>query len=496
MEERKLYSVAALAAVLTTLLFKYLLGSDIYTITAQYALLPSSYDPQPATLQVSKKTGKVVEVFGGIRKDKKVGKLINYGPSQILLPGLVDTHVHINDPGRSEWETFDTATQAAIAGGVTTLIDMPLNSIPPTNTVKALVEKKAAATGNIHSDLGFWAGSVPGNTKHLSSLLKQEGVKGFKSFMINSGVDEFKAVSPKDIEKAFKELSKSANKGHNVTMLFHAESSNKKTEKAIKKAIDSSNPADYNTYLQTRPVEYELDAIRTLIMKMRKYPLIHVHIVHLSAAEALPMIRQARADGLKLTVETCYHYLYFNKDDIPDGGVEYKSAPPIRDAANNALLWKALNDGDIDLITSDHSPSDPLTKNIESGDFLNGWGGISSLGLGLPALYTKMSADECGFGLSLGELVEAMSTKPAILAGLHGKKGLIEKGYDADFVLFEPESAYTLSENDLFYKHQISPYIGHTFAGRISRTYLRGVKVYDRHMGGILDKVARRGVFV
>lgn len=189
MEERKLYSVAALAAVLTTLLFKYLLGSDIYTITAQYALLPSSYDPQPATLQVSKKTGKVVEVFGGIRKDKKVGKLINYGPSQILLPGLVDTHVHINDPGRSEWETFDTATQAAIAGGVTTLIDMPLNSIPPTNTVKALVEKKAAATGNIHSDLGFWAGSVPGNTKHLSSLLKQEGVKGFKSFMINSGVD-------------------------------------------------------------------------------------------------------------------------------------------------------------------------------------------------------------------------------------------------------------------------------------------------------------------
>lgn len=189
MEERKLYSLAALAAVLTTLLLKYLLGSDIYTIIAEKALLPSSFEPQPATLQISKKSGKIVDVFGGIRKDKKVGKVINYGASQILLPGLVDTHVHINDPGRSEWETFDTATQAAIAGGVTTLIDMPLNSIPPTTTVKGLEAKKAAASGNIHSDLGFWAGSVPGNEKHLGSLLKQDGVKGFKSFMINSGVD-------------------------------------------------------------------------------------------------------------------------------------------------------------------------------------------------------------------------------------------------------------------------------------------------------------------
>lgn len=279
-------------------------------------------------------------------------------------------------------------------------------------------------------------------------------------------------------------------------MLFHAESSSKKAEKAMKKALNGRSGIEYDTYLQTHPVEYELDAIRTLLMKMRRYPLINVHIVHLSAAEALPLIRQARADGLKLTVETCYHYLYFNKEDIPDGSVEHKCAPPIRDAANNALLWKALKDGDIDLVTSDHSPSDPLTKNIDAGDFLNGWGGISSLGLGLPALYTKIDAEECGYGLSLGELVEAMSTKPALLAGLHGKKGLIEKGYDADFVLFEPESAYTLSEDDLLYKHHISPYVGHTFTGRVSRTYLRGVKVYDRHMGGVLETVGRRGVIV
>ena len=189
MEERKLYSLAALAAVITTLLLKYLLGSDIYTITAERVLLPSSYEPQPATLQISQKSGKIVDVFGGIRKDKKVGKLVSYGSSQILLPGLVDTHVHINDPGRSEWETFDTATKSAIAGGVTTLIDMPLNSIPPTTTVKALDEKKMAAAGHLHADLGFWAGSVPGNEKHLSGLLKEDGVKGFKSFMINSGVD-------------------------------------------------------------------------------------------------------------------------------------------------------------------------------------------------------------------------------------------------------------------------------------------------------------------
>ncbi|TIA89879.1 hypothetical protein E3P99_01850 [Wallemia hederae] len=496
MEERKLYSLAALAAVLTTLLLKYLLGSDIYTITAESVLLPSSYEPQPATLQISQKSGKIVDVFGGIRKDKKVGKVVSYGSSQILLPGLVDTHVHINDPGRSEWETFDTATQSAIAGGVTTLIDMPLNSIPPTTTVKALDEKKKAAAGHLHADLGFWAGSVPGNEKHLSGLLKEDGVKGFKSFMINSGVDEFRAVSPKDIERAFKELSKSANKGHNVTMLFHAESSSKKVDKAVKKAIDGRNPSEYDTYLATHPVQYELDAIRTLIMKMRRYPLINVHIVHLSAAEALPLIRQARADGLKLTVETCYHYLYFSKEDIPDGSVEHKCAPPIRDAANRDLLWKAVKDGDIDLLTSDHSPSDPLTKNIEARDFLNGWGGISSLGLGLPALYTKISTEECGHGLSLGELVEAMSTKPAILAGLHGRKGLIEKGYDADFVLFEPESEHTLSQDDLLYKHHISPYVGEHFSGRVSRTYLRGVKVFDRHLGGILDKVSRRGVIV
>lgn len=189
MEERKLYSLAALAAILTTLLLKYLIGSDVFTITAEKALLPTSLEPQPATIQVNKKTGKIVDVFGGIRKDKKVGTVINYGSTQVVLPGLVDTHVHINDPGRSEWETFDTATQAAIAGGVTTLIDMPLNSIPPTTTVKALDEKKATTNGKLHADLAFWAGSVPGNEKELNKLLNQDGVKGFKSFMINSGVD-------------------------------------------------------------------------------------------------------------------------------------------------------------------------------------------------------------------------------------------------------------------------------------------------------------------
>ncbi|TIC32157.1 allantoinase [Wallemia mellicola] len=496
MQERNLYTFAALAAVLTTLLLKYLLGSDVFTITADKALLSTSYEFQPATIQINKKTGKILDVFGGIRKDKKVGKSIHYGSSQLLLPGLVDTHVHINDPGRSEWETFDSATKAALAGGVTTLVDMPLNSIPPTTSVKGLDEKKSAALGNIHTDLAFWAGSVPGNTKELSKLLKHDGVKGFKSFMINSGVDEFKSVSPKDIEKSFKELSKSANKGHNVTMLFHAESNSKKIDKQIKKDLAGKDSRQYETYLLTHPVVYELDAIKTLIKLMKKYPLINVHIVHLSTAEALPLIRQARADGLRLTVETCYHYLYFNSEDIPDGSVKHKCAPPIRDSENNKLLWKAIKDGDIDLITSDHSPADALTKNLEEGDFLNGWGGIASLGLGLPALHKKISEDTCENNLSLGELVEFLSHKPATLAGLGDRKGLIQKGYDADFAIFEPNSTHVLQEQDLLYKNQISPYVGEEFKGRLSRTYLRGVKAYDRYQGGVLEPSKHRGIVV
>lgn len=279
-------------------------------------------------------------------------------------------------------------------------------------------------------------------------------------------------------------------------MLFHAESNSKKIDKQIKKDLAGKDSRQYETYLLTHPVVYELDAIKTLIKLMKKYPLINVHIVHLSTAEALPLIRQARADGLRLTVETCYHYLYFNSEDIPDGSVEHKCAPPIRDSENNKLLWKAIKDGDIDLITSDHSSSDALTKNLEEGDFLNGWGGIASLGLGLPALHKKISEDTCENHLSLGELVEFLSHKPAILAGLGDRKGLIQKGYDADLAIFEPNATHVLQEQDLLYKNKISPYVGEEFKGRLSRTYLRGVKVYDRYQGGVLEPLKHRGTIV
>ncbi|TIC07214.1 Metallo-dependent hydrolase [Wallemia mellicola] len=473
-------------AGLATLNLLFSVEAKIYTILAEKAILPTSYESQPATIQVDDQSGKILDVFGGIRNDKEVGDVVKVDEKDIILPGLVDSHVHINDPGREEWEGFDTATQAALSGGVTALIDMPLNSIPPTTTIEGLDAKKDATVGRIHSDIGFWAGSVPGNEEHLEALLEQEGVFGFKSFMIDSGVDEFSSVSPEDIKMAFKELTDVAKRGKNVTMLFHAEKETKKIDEKIEKNIEGKSTQEYSTYLLTHPEEYELEAISTLIEIMKEYPDIHVHIVHLSTAKALPMIRQARADGMKLTVETCFHYLYFNSEEIPSARVEYKAAPPVRDSANNQLLWKAIKDGDIDLITSDHSPADAETKKIDKGDFLDGWGGIASLGLGFQALYTKIQKGG-GLDFSIGQLVELTSRNPAILAGFDDRKGSIKKGLDADFTIFSPDEKYVVKNEDIHYKHQISPYLGDEFIGRITQTYLRGVKVFDYSNNGLLE---------
>ena len=270
-------------------------------------------------------------------------------------------------------------------------------------------------------------------------------------------------------------------------MLFHAEKETTKIDEKIEKDIEGKDTQDYSTYLLTHPDEYELEAISTLIEIMKEYPDIHVHIVHLATAKALPMIRQARADGMKLTIETCFHYLYFNAEEVPKGKVEYKAAPPVRDTANNQLLWKAIKDGDIDLITSDHSPADAETKKMDKGDFLDGWGGIASLGFGFQALHTKIQNGD-GLDFSIGQLVELTSTNPAILAGFDDRKGSIKKGLEADFAVFRPNEKYTIETQDIHYKHQISPYLGNDFIGRITQTYLRGVKVFDYENGGLVEQ--------
>ena len=372
MKPNTLYTIVIISSVSLAIFFK-LLFNDTITIISPNTLLPSSLELQPATIHISKSKGKITNVKGGIRNDLRKGKVLYLNSQQWLLPGLIDTHVHINDPGRSHWEDFDSATKSAISKGVTTLVDMPLNSIPSTIDVESLNLKRTLADGNIYANLAFYGGSVPGNEKNLIHLLNN-GVKGLKSFMVNSGVDEFQMVSIKDIEKAMKSL-----KNTNATLLYHAEVDLKKSKKSKKHNVEVDTK-DYNTYLDSRPDEMEVEAIKLLIQKLRKYPNLHIHIVHLSSSKALPYIRQARADGLNLTVETCVHYLFFNAEDIPYGDVSYKCSPPIRNYENNIELLHALKHGDIDFITSDHSPSDPEVKKIEKGDFNDGWGGISGLG--------------------------------------------------------------------------------------------------------------------
>ena len=393
----------------------------------------------------------------------------------VVSPGLVDTHVHVNEPGRTEWEGFDTATRAAAAGGVTTIVDMPLNSIPATTTVAALHAKQQAASGRCHVDVGFWGGVVPGNAGELDGLI-DSGVRGFKCFLVPSGVDEFPAVGEGDLRVALPILARRA-----VPLLVHAEDPTRIT-----------HPTDptYRAFLASRPPDAERDAIRLMIRLAKEFRA-RVHIVHVSSAEGVAAIAEAKADRVPITAETCPHYLTFAAGEIPDGATTFKCAPPIRDATHRAALWRGLASGALDLIATDHSPAPPALKT--PGDFTRAWGGIASLELSLAATYTSLksqlstlSGETSDLRREPSELTELsllarwMSAAPAALAGFATRKGRIAAGFDADLVVWDPDAAFVVDPARLQQRHKLTPYAGRSLFGTVLTTFVRGECVWNK----------------
>lgn len=374
----------------------------------------------------------------------------------LIMPGVVDTHVHVNEPGRTEWEGFATATRAAAAGGVTTILDMPLNSIPPTTTVAALEIKRAVLGNQGIVNVEFIGGLIPGNVEQLLPL-RDAGVRAFKCFLSPSGVDEFPAVSEQDLRAAFPVLAQTG-----LPLMVHAE------DPARLLPSPAQGSRYYATYLASRPPVAERDAIALLVRLMEWCPT-RVHVVHLSSAESLDTIRAARARGLPLTVETCPHYLTFTAEEIPDGATEYKCAPPIRGHAERDALWAALIRDEIDLVASDHSPCPPLMKATE-GDFFAAWGGIASLQLSLSAVWTGARAR----GVGPERIAGWMSANTARLAGVDDRKGQLAAGYDADIIVWDPEAVFTVDANRLEHRHAVTPYAGRELFGRVHATYVGG----------------------
>ncbi len=379
----------------------------------------------------------------------------------VLMPGVVDTHVHVNAPGREAWEGWRTASRAAAAGGVTTIVDMPLNSIPATLDAAALDAKRACAARESIVDFGFWGGVVPGNTVALEGLAAA-GALGFKCFLVDSGVPEFPAVIQADLDLAMPVVAKL-----DLPLLVHAEWP--ATLAAHAAHLATGEPRRHATWLASRPPEAELDAIRAMLRLCERHGT-RVHVVHLASAAALDDLRAARARGLPVTVETCPHYLTFDAASIPDGATEFKCAPPIRDAANREALWRALVAGDVDMVASDHSPCPPALKRRESGDFAGAWGGIASLELSLAAVWTGARAH----GANLADLARWMCERPATLAGLGAAKGMIAPGFDADLVAWDPDAAWTVDPVRLEQRHPVTPYAGCRLHGQVIETWVRG----------------------
>jgi allantoinase len=427
----------------------------------------------------------------------------------VVSPGIVDTHVHVNEPGRTEWEGFDTATRAAAAGGVTTIIDMPLNSVPATTTVTALEAKRAAARGHVHVDVGFWGGVVPGNAAELDPLV-DAGVRGFKCFLVPSGVPEFGAVDEADLRLALPILARLG-----VPLLVHAEDLRVIAECGLRNA--DSNPdstpqstprsairdPQYATYLASRPPRAEVVAIRLMVRLASEFG-VHVHIVHVACTEAVREIADAKAAQVPITAETCPHYLTFAAEDIPDGATELKCAPPIREARHRESLWDGLQRGALDMIATDHSPAPPAMK--RPGDFMRAWGGIASLELSLsavwsgvgrpfqgrqpgePACIPSLSRDErLALQQEICAVARWMSERPAALAGLGARKGRIAAGVDADLVVWDPDAEWTVDPSRLQQRHKLTPYAGRRLRGVVHATYVRGERVWDG------DRLARAG---
>jgi allantoinase len=391
-------------------------------------------------------------------------KILDFGEAAIL-PGLVDSHVHINEPGRAEWEGFETATRAAAAGGYTMLVDMPLNCLPATTTVAALAAKRAAAHGKCRVDWAAWGGVVHDNERDIEALAAA-GVPGFKCFLINPGIDGFTMVTEQQLRMALPRVVQTG-----LPLLVHAE-----IPGPIDQATEARAGADwhlYSTYLQSRPDEAELAAIRLMLSLCREYGF-RLHIVHLSSSRAIADLRAARSEGLPVSVETCPHYLHLTAETIVDGATLNKCAPPIRSRENCEGLWQGLRDGTIDLAVTDHSPCLPTMKRLAEGNFRTAWGGIASLSLALPLMWTEASRR----GFTLLDLARWMAAEPARLAGCDTRKGRLAAGYDADFVVFDPDREFIVTKERLHHRHPVSPYLGETLRGVVKATYLRGNPVF------------------
>lgn len=392
-----------------------------------------------------------------------------------LLPGLVDVHTHINEPGRTDWEGFRTATRAAAAGGFTTVIDMPLNCLPETTDVSALELKRDAARDQCLVDFALWGGAVDGNQGDLEALARA-GVPGYKCFLIYPGCDGFTLIDRANLELALPTIART-----NSPLLVHAELAGPIDAAVTRLNAEGADWRRYSTYLASRPDEAELEAITMLLELCRRFRF-RLHVVHVSTALALPLLRAAKAEGLSVTAETCPHYLHFTAEGVGDGETLFKCAPPIRSAENREALWAGLREGTLDLVATDHSPCPPEMKRLqatapgqECGRFDEAWGGIASLSAALPVMWTECSRR----GLGLGKLAEWMSAAPARLAGLADRVGQIAEGRDANLVAFEAEAEWVLTAAELHYRHPISPYLGETLRGRVRRTWLRGEKVFE-----------------
>jgi allantoinase len=403
--------------------------------------------------------GKITAVLAYDAEVPEGARLEDFG-DDVLLPGLVDTHVHVNDPGRTEWEGFWTATRAAAAGGITTLIDMPLNSLPPTTTVDNLRTKKDVAASKAHIDVGFWGGALPDNVKDLRPL-HDAGVFGFKAFLSPSGVDEFPELDQEQLAQSLAEIA-----GFGGLLIVHAEDPH---HLAAAPQMGGQKATKYSDFLASRPRDAEDTAIENLIAQARRLNA-RVHVLHLSSSDALPLIAAAKAEGVRITVETCPHYLTLTAEEVPDGASEFKCCPPIREAANQDLLWQALADGTIDCVVTDHSPS---TADLKTDDFATAWGGISGLQLSLAAIWTE--ARTRGYGLE--DVVRWMSTSTARLAGLDDRKGAIEAGRDADFAVLAPDETFTVDPAELQHRNRVTAYAGKTLSGVVKSTWLRGQRI-------------------
>lgn len=418
---------------------------------------------------VSVDAGKIIGIHEGVTAMGD-GENIDLG-GLCLLPGLVDTHVHINEPGRTEWEGFASATQAAAAGGITTLGDMPLNCIPVTSSLKALHEKMRALTGKLSVDCTFHGGVVPDNRGEIAPMVAA-GVRTFKCFMIDSGIAEFAWIKEDDLRLSMLELAR-----HGATLLAHAE-----VEPEGDQPLDQNlqaRPHSYPAFLESRPTSMENRAIRTLIA-LSKETGCPVHVVHLSSAEALADIRTAKELGVRITCETCPHYLLLASETIPDGDGRYKCMPPIRSGANREALWAGLLDGTIDFIVSDHSPCTPQLKRLGENNLRDAWGGISSLQFGLGLIWGEAHKRL----IPLEKVVEWMSRRPAQLVGLEQRKGQIAVGFDADFAVFNDSASTTIAKNLIFHRHKETPYEGWHLRGSIIETWLRGCRIFHDHAFG------------